>query len=368
MFELTNEQRKYFGLQPILDGWARIETINSPLWCTTVAYIDGTVIRKYIETGDTTYTEYELCEQLSDDLHNLQPKTAKGKPVLLSSANLRKRSGFGMCLSYSHHQYLNNCASHIDLYSLTSQKIYYSSEYDPVFVRNIGEFERWINAWCAESTQDDLDDISRFAQLPREHIKYREGDVFRFKINRRLYGYGRMLVDYGRMRKTKTPFWDLFCAIPLVCSAYHIATEKKDVPVTELAKLNSLPSVPMMDNHLFYGTYEIIGHIPIGEVEDYPMLYGYSTKATEKAVLFQWGKLYRREENGTALFLNNFRDMSIGFGLRFDLAVLRSCIAEGSNEPYWNQNRYHIDKDLRNPKFHAEREQILRHFGLYPDP
>ena len=363
MFELTNAQRKHFGLQPISDDWVRMEPINTPRWCTTIAYLDGTVVRKYIETGNEIYTEYELCEQLSDDLCYLQPKTAKGKPVLFSCANLKKRTGFGMCLSYMHHSPSPNCPSHIFLENLTTAKLYYSSEYDPIFVHNISEFEQWVNTWCAESTPDDLKDIDRFARQQRQHIDFHEGDVFRFKINRRLYGYGRILIDFSLMRKKKIPFWDVFRGKPLICSVYHIATERKDVTAAELAKYNSLPSVPMMDNHLYYGAYEIIGHIPIGESEDYPILYGYSFSAIENAVLFQWGKLYRREENTTPLF-TNFRSCSIGFGLDFHLSVLQACIADGSNAPHWNQDTLDTNSDLRNPKFQTEREQILRHFGL----
>lgn len=38
-------------------------------------------------------------------------------------------------------------------------------------------------------------------------------------------------------------------------------------------KLPCLPSGHISDNRLFYGDYEIIGHIPIGEKEDYPIMY-----------------------------------------------------------------------------------------------
>jgi len=74
------------------------------------------------------------------------------------------------------------------------------------------------------TTQEDLLNIAAFSAQPRQYVKFCEGDVFRFKINRRLYGYGRILLDYTLMRKKKESFWDVLAGKPLVCSVYHIAT------------------------------------------------------------------------------------------------------------------------------------------------
>ncbi|MBQ6890638.1 MAG: immunity 26/phosphotriesterase HocA family protein [Oscillospiraceae bacterium] len=363
MFELTNSQRKCFGLLPVESHWARIEPRPSPYdQHTTVAYLDGTTLKKVIKSGNDIYTEYELCEQLSDDLRYLLPKTAKGKPVLLSASTLEKRSGIGMCLSYSRH---NSGYSYIDLFNHNSQKCYYDNSCESLFTRGIDDFRQWVENWCAETAEDDLADIARFSAQPRQHIQFREGDVFRFKINRRLYGYGRILMDYALMRKKKIPFWDILMGKPLVCSVYHIVTERKDVSLEELAPLNSLPSVNIMDNRLYYGDYEIIGNIPIGEAEDYPILYGNSIDRRYQAVLLQCGKLYRRDDNSAALF-SGFRNHSIGFRLNFELSVLQACIRAGSNAPYWAQNNWKVEGDLRNPKFRSQLEQVCKQFDISP--
>lgn len=363
MFELTNEQRKCFGLSSVDESWTYLALKPSPYdQHTTLAYLDGTVLKRFIETGCNCYTEYEIYEQLSDDLQYLLPKTQKGKPVLLSAATLKKRPGIGMCLSYSRH---NNGFYHLDIYSHTSQRCYYSNHYE--FTRSYGkyDFQQWVENWCRETTADDLIDVSQFSALPRQHVKFREGDVFRFKINRRLYGYGRILLDYTLMRKKKEPFWDILAGKPLACSVYHIVTERKDVSIGELEPLNSLPSVHMMDNRLFYGDFEIIGNLPIRGKEDYPIMYGNSISALYRAVHLQCGKLHLRDDNGTALY-RDFTKGEIGFGLDFQLSILQACIEAGSNTPYWNQNHRKIFNDLRNPKFRTELEQICKQFGLLP--
>ena len=363
MFELTNEQRKCFGLLPVDRSWMPMEPKPSPYdQHTTIAYLDGTVLRKVILTGNNIYNEYEICEQLSDDLQHLLPKTKKGKPVLLSAATLAKRTPLGMGLSYTRH---SNGYSYMDIYSHTSQKCYYSNSYEPIRSYGMHDFPQWVDAWCSETTQEDLADIAQFSAQPRQHVKFREGDVFRFKINRRLYGYGRILLDYALMRKKKEPFWDVLMGKPTVCSVYHIATKRKDVTPEELRALDSLPSVYMMDNRLFYGDFEIIGNIPIGEHEDYPITYGGSISALYRGALLQCGKLYRKIDGGTALY-NNFMNHGIGFDLNFQLSVLLECIAQGSNAPYWDQDNWKVNQDLRNPKFRSELGQICKQFDLQP--
>ena len=364
MFELTNEQRPCFGLQPIDPDWERIVAKPSPYHQhATIAYAQGNTLQKIIRTGNFVYSEWDICEELSEDRQYLLPKTGKGKPILFSAANLEKRTPLGMCLSFALNPSIH--VPHISLYSYRSQWIYFTAEYDRLFMTDIDDFREWVENWCADTGPEDLAEIAAFAARPRQRVNFQEGDVFRFRINRRLYGYGRVLVDYAQMRKKKIPFWDVMMGKPTACSVYHIVTERKDVSVEELKNLRSLPSVHMMDNHLFYGDFEIIGNIPIGDREDYPIMYGDSHSVLERGVMLQCGKLYRKLE-GEKAFSFQFRNGGIGWGLRFQLPVLRQCIEEGSNNAYWNQSDRAVQRDLRNPKFRAELERVAAQFGLDP--
>lgn len=359
MFELTNEQRKCFGLLPVESTWTLIEVKASPNDdFQTYIYVDGTVIRKCILSGDNRFAEYELCEQLSEDGKYLLPKTAKGKPALLSSSTLLKRNGFGMCLAYN--------KGYISLDNKTSMRTYYSSVYDPLNFNNLEGFIQWVLQWCADTTAEDCEDINRFGLQARKHVKYQEGDVFCFKINRRLYGYGRILLDYDKMRKKKEPFWDILMTKPLVCGVYHIVTENKHLTIDKLENLQSLPSTIITDNELFYGDFEIIGNIPVSDHEDYPIMYGNSIYAHERAVVLQCGKLYNKIENDSAIF-TGFTNNGVGFSLNVKLPVLLQCIAEKSNTPFWEQVCWTpVDHDLRNPKFRTELEQICKQFDIVP--
>ncbi len=351
MYELTNEQRKCFALCPVSENWSRAEIKASPYDdFKTFAYIENNVIVKCIITGSNTYCEYELSEQLSDDGKFLLPKTAKGKPVLLSSSNLLKRNGTGMCLSYRDR--------YVTLYSVPSNCSYYSNTYINSDIVDINSFFDWVNAWCNETTPEDIADVEAFSKKKREHVKFSEGDIFRFKIDRHRYGYGRIILDYDKMRKRKQIFWDILMSKPLVCSVYHIITDRTDVTVDELKELKSLPSTIIADNNIYYGEYQIIGNIPIGENEDYPIMYGNSIRFGEKAVCLQHGTAYRKIENSTALH-GGFTNNGVSFSLNFVSDVLLRCIETNSNKPYWDEHYQHVtNRDLRNPKFEDIRKEI----------
>lgn len=362
MFELTNEQRPCFGLKTVDPCWERIIAKPSPYHNhTTIAYLEGNILRRFIQTSDNIYKEYEINETLTEDRKYLLPKTEKGKPVLFTAANLEKRTGIGMCLSFCRDRH---GSTNLFLYSHTSQKGYFDNYYEPLHTESIEDFRKWVAVWCADTSAEDLADISSFAAETRQHSKFREGDVFRFKIGRRHWGYGRVLMDVARMRKQKIPFWDILMGKGVVCSVYHIVTDRADVTLEELKQRKSLPSASMMDNRLFYGDFKIIGNIPIGDKEDYPIHYGNQLTRDNRCRL-QWGKQLRILD-GEGIFPNQFMNNAISFDLNFTLEALRKCTEAGSNSPYWDQNLWSVGHDLRNPKFRTELERIAAQFGLDP--
>lgn len=357
MFELSNEQRICFALNPVRSHWECIEAKAGPYdQFKTILYLDGDTAVKCILTGDTQYLEYELSETVSSDRKYLLPKTAKGKAVLLSSSNILKRKGTGMRLSYYNKK--------ICLYSEITECSYYSDCYLNDKIYDISEFSQWVDKWCYESNISDKEDILAFSKKKRKHVRYKEGDVFRFKIGRRHYGYGRIILDYNIMRKSKEPFWDILMSTPVVCSVYHIVTDRPDVSVSELSMLCSLPSTIITDNSLFYGEFEIIGNIPVADEEDYPIMYGNSIVFGKTVVCYQCGKTFRMIENKTALY-PQFTNNSVSFSLNFTLDILLNCISENSNAPYWtNYNTYCVNSDLRNPKYAEKLKIVKEQFGL----
>ena len=358
MFQLTNDQRKCFGLAPVEDCWTLTAIKASPYDnYTTYVYIDGTVIRKCWIIGSAHFQEMDLTLPLTDDLKYILPKTQKGKPALLSSSNLLKLGNPDMLFFYGNRS--------IILGSPRIRKNYFTTFHDPIPLDTMDDFIRWVEQWCSETTEADIMDIARFSAQERKHVKFREGDVFRFKISRRLYGYGRIVLDYDKMRKKKEPFWDILMTKPLVCSIYHVLTEDPHVTVEELAGLKSLPSHIVTDWDFFYGANEIIGHNSLTGQPDYPIMYGGSLEPGDPAIYLQCGKLFRKRE-GIPPLARQFVNNGVAGVVRAHRSVLEQCIREDSNDPYWNCGLWGVRHDLRHPENRSWIPGICRQFDVAP--
>lgn len=357
MFQLTNDQRRCFGLSPVTEHHRLIPVKTSPYDSfQTFAAVKEHCIEKIITVGANQYCEYGVNVMLSDDDTLILPKTSRGKSRPLTASTLLKQNPVGMCLGFDH--------TRINLFNADTECCFYHNCYECLPVYDISDFENWVRRWCADTTEEDLRKIAAFACSKRQHVAYQEGDFFRFPVTRRLYGYGRILLDYNKMRREKQEFWDIFMSKPLVVSVYHILTEDPDISPEQLIGLKALPSCLIADNALYYGEYPIIGNGPVDENADYPIFYGNSITMGDKSVHLQIGKRHYRISEETALF-DGFRHNGVSFRPNVRQPVLEQCIAENSNRPYWEQTGYApVESDLRNPKFKDALGYVKKQFGI----
>jgi hypothetical protein len=215
-------------------------------------------------------------------------------------------------------------------------------------------------------SEKELAEIETFANKTKIHQKYKEGDFFRYRINRSLYGYGRILMNFDKMRKDGIDFWNLFMGKPLCVAVCHIATNDAHMSPEQLVDQKMLPAQMIMDNIFFYGECEIIGNLPLkGNEAAYPIHYGKSISMQHPHCLhYQCGKTFVTLENKKALY-GDFVNGSIGWTLDVKLPILNACIRYGANDPYWMMiHPYQANKDLRNPKFKKELAEIQKQMGI----
>jgi hypothetical protein len=370
MFELTNEQRKCFAIPPILDSWKKVEVKASPYdHYVTYAFLDGLKIVKVIQVSDTAgremYQEFGVEQTLSEDGTKILPKTDKGKPQNFTSANLVKKTPIGMSLSFD--------SGYVAVVNNTADQCFYRSFYNAEKPETLKDFSMWVDNWCLNTEEKELKDINEFANRTKIHQKFKEGDFFRYRINRNLFGYGRILVDYAQMRKDGIQFWDVFMGKPLCVAVYHIATEDATITPEQLIRLKMLPSQMIIDNIFHYGECEIIGNMPIDPDEDnYTIHYGRSIDARKPNYLYyQSGKTYVALKGEKELDLHSsdvlggFSNKGIGWDLHIQLPILLECIKKKSNEPYWDMiPAWRANQDLRNPKFKKELKQVKKQMGI----
>lgn len=108
--------------------------------------------------------------------------------------------------------------------------------------------------------------MERFKYEKRVHQKYKEGDIFTFKIGRRQYGFGKILIDVAKRRRTeefkqnKNYGLANLMGPALIVKVYHKISDNINADIDELERGLSLPPQAVMDNRIYYGEYKIIGN------------------------------------------------------------------------------------------------------------
>ena len=365
--ELTNEQRKYFGLELVDPSWDRVVIPSNSVHPelsenNIILYFDGDILRKEISghnNGGFRENSYNLKTQ--DNRTKRAPITSKGKPKLLNGVNIQRCKPYGVYVD------LNIKPSEPVRFAIgnyDTQKTYYKTGRSGVKLTA----EEFLDKWISETTEQDFKELEKFATEKRKHCKFKEGDFFRFKYDRRHYGYGRVLMDVYKWVKDGNPFWNILMGRPVCISIFHIVTEDPDVSIGELSKLKSCPSEYIMDNLLFYGDFEVIGNAPLPDDIDYPVMYGRSISALNPDVIICCiGKAFYREIplKGNYNPGRKFNNNGIGFEPDLNMVLVEECIKAGSNDPFWQMraNRVYED-DIRAPQHNDELKKMKKQMGL----
>lgn len=336
MKELENSHRKYLGLKEIDPHWIRIEI------CNEVIYHNGTSVLKEIRSEKGGYFECDLNEPLPEKLNN----TTIGK---FKSGSV----------------YFSYYSPHIMIGNIKTQR---------TFIEDITDnLDEWLDAWIADSGDNDLEELKRFSEDTRCHQRYKEGDFFAFKLSRRKWGFGRIIYDIGRRRKTEEFISEKNYGLSnlmghaLIVQVYHFISPTPQISVDILKGRKMLPSQSIFDNRFLYGDYKVIGNAPIDESEIIPFeSYGRSLNRNESFYYLQYGLVYRERKLPPPLVTKIYRNESIGFTLHMNEKLVQSCIETDSNMPYWSQHYYYVREDLRNPENAKDRRRIFRHFGIKP--
>ena len=226
---------------------------------------------------------------------------------------------------------------------------------------NEEELYAFLDRWAEETTENDLCRLDVFIHKERKHCRYQEGDIFRFRFDRKYYGYGQILMDVRSWIKSGGKFWDCLMGRPVCISVFHIVTENPDIDKDELLRLQRCPSEYIMDNVFYYGEYEVVASVPADDSIEMPIMYGRSIDAMDPdKVIYCAGKVYREAPyDQDLLFEKDFTNNSIGFSMNVNKKVVEECINTKSNVPYWEQNDYARNYNLQHPA-NAEYLRLIR--------
>lgn len=366
-FSITNEQRRYFGLDPIESHWESVILEPSNYQPESVLYFEGDLLKKQIICQQQLYYEW-TPNLLTKERTIIIPKTSRGKEKKLTAATLEKYKPVGMSLKWH---------GILDIVNHDSQISYYSSYYEESQLKSLSELERWIDEFIQDSRANHLEEIELFKTTKRKNVKYKEGDFFAFKLGRFKYGFGRIILDIHKLRKSKSiddnHGLQYLMGAPVLVKIYAFTSSHLNIDIESLHSKPSLPSDYMMDNLLFYGEYPIIGSKPLRKEEyDFPISYGVSIDFTRPGLFLQWGLIhlelprshFNKFLSTNSSSFNPYSYLSIGSTHRYGLNDIEETITNGKYR--FTGKSYKLDKDLRNPVNEDIRREILEIFGLDP--
>ena len=368
IFELTNEQRKYLGLIPVEEHWELVKFDNGIYY-----YFEDDTIRKEIKVSKNYYHEAELNEKTAENRTMILPKTKRGKIKKFNYTATQSFSPFGTYFTFS--------ADGVIIANYTSQRTYYSETFTEKEKISLDDLKKWLDKWMKETTEEDLEEIEEFKNAKRKHCKFNEGDFFAFKLSRREWCFGRILMDVSKLRKDenfeKNKNYGLahLMGKPLIIKVYHKISDNKNIDLKELSKCLALPSQAIMDNIFYYGEAIILGNLPLKpEENDMFISVSESISGIDKNIAYlQYGLIYR--EIPLSDYEKLIKDLKIGaqtlrregIGFVIDTYKLKECIEAKSNSPFWEKYKKHNVPDLKNPDHIELKRKIFKAFGLDAD-
>ena len=368
IFELNNEQRKYLGLIPVEEHWELVKFDNGIYY-----YFEDDIIRKEIKVSKNYYHESELNVKTSENRTMILPKTKRGKIKKFNYTATQSFSPFGTYFTFS--------TDGVIIANYTSQRTYYSETFTEKEKISLEDLKKWLDKWMKETTEEDLEEIEEFKNAKRKHCKFNEGDFFAFKISRREWCFGRILMDVSKLRKDenfeKNKNYGLahLMGKPLIIKVYHKISDNKNIDLKELSECLALPSQPIMDNIFYYGEAVILGNLPLKpEENDMFISVSESISGIDKNIAYlQYGLIYR--EIPLSDYEKLIKELKIGpqtlrregIGFVIDTYKLKECIEAKSNSPFWEKYKKHNVPDLKNPDHIELKRKIFKAFGLDAD-
>ena len=368
IFELTNEQRKYLGLIPVEEHWELVKFDNGIYY-----YFEDDIIRKEIKVSKNYYHEAELNEKTAENRTMILPKTKRGKIKKFNYTATESFSPFGTYFTFS--------TDGVIIANYTSQRTYYSETFTEKEKISLEDLKKWLDKWMKETTEEDLEEIEEFKNAKRKHCKFKEGDFFAFKLSRREWCFGRILMDVSKLRKDenfeKNKNYGLahLMGKPLIIKVYQKISDNKNVDLKDLSECLALPSQPIMDNIFYYGEAVILGNLPLKpEENDMFISVSESISGIDKNIAYlQYGLIYR--EIPLSDYEKLIKELKIGaqtlrregIGFVIDTYKLKECIEAKSNYPFWEKYKKRNIPDLKNPDHIELKRKIFKAFGLDAD-
>ncbi len=247
-YELSNTQRKFFGLTEVAGSWDR-KLLSKSL---TVYFNKNKIVK--ILNYSYAYLEYDTdIDTINREI--LLPKTTRGKEQKLTVARVSKIKGSGMQFSGSFE------GGGISVYN-NKRNIFLTRSYsEDGQISNYTDIENWVNKYIIESPSDYFEWLNEQLNRKRENNKITAGDIIAFPVGRFEYGFARIIkTDFlsEHILLDGEIFKSNIFGKPLIIIPYSIISKTWDINFDQLIKQPTLGPIQINDSCIFYGEFPIV--------------------------------------------------------------------------------------------------------------
>jgi hypothetical protein len=252
-YELTNNQRKYFGLSLVADDWEKAKLSD-----TITVYYQGNKIVKVLNYS-SGYFEYDTHIE-TKHRQILLPKTPNGKEQKLTVAKILKIKGSGIQFSGSFQ------GGDIHVYDNRRNLFFIKSFSEDGDIKSYSDIEKWITSYLSKIPTDYFDWLNKELSQKRLRLKIKEGHIVAFKITRGQYGFARILLDvFAQRQKGEIASPNLYWFHPrsLIVAPYAYYADTLQIDIDKLVNKKTLPTLCIFDLDVYRGEMPIVGHKPL---------------------------------------------------------------------------------------------------------
>ncbi|MBN9297711.1 MAG: immunity 26/phosphotriesterase HocA family protein [Filimonas sp.] len=251
-YELTNKQRKYFGLSPVAESWEKITFSD-----TISIYFEGDEIVKILNYA-WGYLEYD-AEIVTRNRQVLLPKTTRGKEQKFSIPKVLKIKGSGIQFSGS----FNGGGIHV--YDNKRNIFFIKSYFEDGEIKSYTDIANWVSKYMESVGDDYFKWLSDQLSNSRLRVAAKEGDIIAFKIASNEYGFARVLIDSYRhiVRGSASDIHPSFHPRSLIVAPYAYYANSLNIDIDKLILMKALPALCIFDLEVYRGEMPIIGHRPL---------------------------------------------------------------------------------------------------------
>ena len=288
---LNNKERPYFGMNPVDDQWDEI-TIKEGY----MVYFEGNTIKKTISYYDDPYVRYQESdiEIHTRDRQFVLPQTAKGKEKKLNFTSVSSINPSGCTFSmnlafeWGERKYTSEVRARNNRNCLELPITGYEN------LESFEQYKGWLKDYISTCPSDYFEKVEKMRNEKHKTVKYFNGDVFRFELDREHYGFGLIIGQIREMKKDglfpPEHALDSTMCVPLLIRLYLVKTKDKKMLLSDICSHQLSRTFIMADGLVIWGRYEIIGNKMLEENDvDFPIQIGESLELKKRYFRFCWG-------------------------------------------------------------------------------